>query len=439
MTKRRSHGEGTVLEWKAAYSPDTKYRARRNIVLPTGKKKEVYGYGRTAKIAVQDREARIKEAMQKAPSIKTMTVMQMMAKWLTHKSKQQRKRSTIRSYANLIKRYINPSLGTMQIAEVTPEHIQDLQYNLIDQGLYRTAQQVLMLNKCSFEYARKLYGKNIKIDNPAADIDRVPIPKVDNPKDQPWTLEEMNRFLARAKEIYDTGQSLYYPLFYTAFACGLRRGELLGLRWPEVLAKPDEFGEIRYSIKVITQRVHHTNDFYEDTPKTLASLREVPITAEHYAMLQEHRELIERFKSRGNWFDDNLVFPSASGHAIHPKNLLRSFKTIIAHLSLRVIKFHTLRKTYATYITQGLIAQDKFPPKVLQKLLGHARADVAMNVYAKVIEKDYLSATFTPTQAAEPLKAAKKSKKKKKSGKSKKGKKSKKPKKGHDLNEAILS
>ena len=55
-----------------------------------------------------------------------------------------------------------------------------------------------------------------------------------------------------------------------------------------------------------------------------------------------------------------------------------------------------MRKTYATYVTKSLIDQNKFPPKVLQQLLGHARADVAMNVYAKVIEKDYLSATFTP-------------------------------------------
>ena len=435
MTRKRSHGEGTVLEWKAAYSLDTKYRARRNIVLPTGKKKEVYGYGRTAKLAVQDREARIEIAMAKAPSIETMTVSQLMAKWLTNKSKQQRKRSTIKSYANLIKRYINPTFGEMQIAEVTPEDIQNLQYTLIDNGLYRTAQQVLMLNKTSFEYARKMYGKSIKIDNPAADIDRVPIPKIENPKDQPWTLAELDRFLVRAKEIYDTGLSLYYPLFYTAFASGLRRGELLGLRWPEVLATPDEFGEMRYSIKVITQRVHHTNDFYEDTPKTLASLREVPITLEHFELLMEHKELISHLKDRSDWFDDNLVFPSATGNAIHPKNLLRSFKTIIAHVSLRVIKFHTLRKTYATYVTQSLIAQDKFPPKVLQKLLGHARADVAMNVYAKVIEKDYLSATFTPTLKLKPEDNAEEPKKAKKPKKSKKAKKRKKAKKAKKLRE----
>ena len=92
MAKKRSHGEGTVILWKAAYSLDTKYRARRNIVLPSGKKKEVYGYGSTAKLAVHDRESKIKIAMASAPSYETITVMQLTAKWLTHKSKQQRKR-----------------------------------------------------------------------------------------------------------------------------------------------------------------------------------------------------------------------------------------------------------------------------------------------------------------------------------------------------------
>jgi len=111
----------------------------------------------------------------------------------------------------------------------------------------------------------------------------------------------------------------------------------------------------------------------------------------------EHKQLIAKLKEAPEWVDDNLVFPAFSGHPIMPRNLRRSFYSLIDQLSLRPIKFHTLRKTYATYVTQNLLQQNKFPPKVLQKLLGHSRADVAMNVYAKVIDKDYLSATFTPT------------------------------------------
>jgi len=164
-----------------------------------------------------------------------------------------------------------------------------------------------------------------------------------------------------------------------------------------VLAREDEkTGGMHYAVKVITQRVLHTGEYYEETPKTRASRREVPITKKHYYLLREHHQLIEQLKSKGKWFDDDLVFPSFTGHAIDPHNLKRSFKAITKYVGLRPIKFHTMRKTYATYVTKSLIDQNKFPPKVLQQLLGHARADVAMNVYAKVIEKDYLSATFTP-------------------------------------------
>ena len=401
MTKKRSYGEGTVLEWSGAHSPDSKFRARRKVLLPNGKKKEVYGYGRTARKAVQDREAKAKVVLAKAPSPKTMTVRQLMAKWLTNKSKQQRKRSTLKSYGNIIRVHINPYIGDKEIFKVVPEDIQTIQYGIIDSGKYRTAQQVLMVTKCAFDYARKLYSHSFELKNPAADIDRVPIPNIDNPKDKPWTLEELDQFLQLAKKYYDMGQTLYYPLYYTAFACGLRRGELLGLRWTEVFKIPtEEEDTFRYSIKIITQRVYHDNEYYEDTPKTRASIRELPITPEHYELLMEHQELINKLKEAPEWFDDNLVFPSFSGHAIQPRNLRRSFNSIIEQLSLRLIKFHTLRKTYATYVTQSLIQQNMFPPKVLQKLLGHTRADVAMNVYAKVIDKDYLSATFTPTLVA---------------------------------------
>lgn len=397
MTKKRSYGEGTVLEWSGAHSPDTKFRARRKVLLPTGKKKEVYGYGSTARKAVQDREAKVKVAMAKAPSSKTMTVRQLMAKWLTHKSKQQRKRSTLKTYGNFIRVHINPYIGDVEISRVVPEDIQTIQYRLIDRGKYRTAQQVLMVTKCAFDYARKLYSHEFEFKNPAAEIDRVSVPKIENPKDKPWTLEDLDKFLVLAKEYYDKGKTLYYPLYYTAFACGLRRGELLGLRWSEVLKNINADNSYRYSIKVITQRVYHDAEFYEDTPKTEASKREIPIASEHYDLLMEHKRLVDRLKETPEWSDDNLVFPSFSGRPIQPRNLRRSFNSLIEQLSLRPIKFHTLRKTYATYVTQNLLQQNKFPPKVLQKLLGHTRADVAMNIYAKVIDKDYLSATFTPT------------------------------------------
>ena len=397
MTKKRSYGEGTVLEWSGARSPDTKFRARRRVLLPTGKKKEVYGYGSTARKAVQDREAKIKVAITKAPSLKTITVRQLMAKWLTHKSKQQRKRSTLKTYSNFIRVHINPYIGDHEVSKVVPEDIQTIQYRLIDRGNYRTAQQVLMVTKCAFDYAQKLYSHDFELKNPATNIDRVSIPKVENPKDKPWTLEDLDKFLQLAKEYYYKGSTLYYPLYYTAFACGLRRGELLGLRWSEVLKNINADNSYRYSIKVITQRVYHDAEFYEDTPKTEASKREIPIASEHYDLLMEHKQLIDRLKETPEWCDDNLVFPSFSGRPIQPRNLRRSFNSLIKQLGLRPIKFHTLRKTYATYVTQNLLQQNKFPPKVLQKLLGHTRADVAMNIYAKVIDKDYLSATFTPT------------------------------------------
>ncbi len=403
MTKKRSYGEGTVLEWSGAHSPDTKFRARRRVLLPNGKRKEVYGYGSTARKAVQDREAKVKVAIAKSPSPVTMTVRQLTAKWLTHKSKQQWKRSTLKNYAFLIRHHINPYIGDLEVSKVVPEDIQTIQYRNIDRGCYRTAQQVLTLLRAAFEYARKLYGHNYEMKNPAADIDKVAVPKVDNPRDEPWTLEEVDQFLHLAKYYYDVGRSLYYPLYYTAFAAGLRIGELLGLRWSEVnkipIEKTDDF---RFSIKIITQRVLSHNEYYEDTPKTRSSIREIPITEEHYELLMEHAELIKKIKETLEWFDDNLVFPSFSGHAIQSRNIRRSFASITQQLSLRPIKFHTIRKTYATYVTRSLISKNKFPPKVLQKLLGHSKVDVAMNVYAKVIEKDYLEATFTPT-LPEPL------------------------------------
>jgi len=188
MTKKRSYGEGTVLEWSGA-----------------------------PRKAVQDREAKIKVVIAKAPSPVTMTVRQLMAKWLTHKSKLQLKRSTLKTYSNFIRVHINPDIGDMEATKVVPEDIQSIQYKIVDRGHYRTAQQVLMVINAAFEYASKLYGHSFEFKNPAANIDRIPIPKVENPRDKPWTLEELDKFLQLAKQYYDVGQTLYYPMYCNVF------------------------------------------------------------------------------------------------------------------------------------------------------------------------------------------------------------------------------
>ena len=149
----------------------------------------------------------------------------------------------------------------------------------------------------------------------------------------------------------------------------------------------------------VEQLVYHHGKLYWDTPKTKTSVRDVPISKGLYDFLQEHRKKLAWIKKNTrDWQEHDLVFPSYVGTPVNPNNLRRSFDNLIRRADLPPIKFHTLRKVFATYITKELMGQSKFPPKILQQLLGHSRPDMAMNIYTKVIDEDMRTAIFDPME-----------------------------------------
>ena len=392
---RRTKGEGSVSLWKASKSPDTKHRAKVTVVLPTGEKKTIYGYGPTSKTAIADREKKVKRAMAQNPNAETITVTQLAAKWLKHCKMHGLKRKSLFNYANEIRLHIKPYIGDKPLTKVTLEDLQAIQYRLITakpKPKYRTAELVTIRLKSMFSFALELYDAqiqtgDIKLVNVAASLQIPKRPKSAKPAPvKVWTTEQMEAFLNLIKEWYDKNQSLYYPLFFVAMNVGLRQSELIGLKWDRVRVRQDGQPYIR----VDTQLVHFNGKFHEETPKTEKGVRNLPISPITYALLMEYRTKLEKIARRRGWQvkDDSLVFPTFEGTPVNPGNLRRSLDTAVEQLELPRITFHTLRKLFATYVTRDLIEKGKFPPKVLQQLLGHATTRVAMEVYAQVVDDD---------------------------------------------------
>jgi integrase len=397
MPKVRTHGEGTVAEWVSSKSPNTKYRARKRISLPDGKQKRINAYGPTPKAALTALDAKVERAMLQHPEASTITVKQLVAKLLTQRKAQGRKRSTIQTYAQAYNNHINPAIGSKPFASVTLEDVQEIQNELVLAGKYRTAELAMLVLKSSYALAKKFYRRAI-LDgslffvDPTEDLDPVERP---NEKKDPvviWNATEIHAFLDLSKAEYPE-RSLYYPLYFTAIASGLRRGELLGLRQDhlqQLVRRTEDGPQELYVIEVDEQLVHHDGERYWDTPKTMHGYRKVTISEECYDVLHEHLDVLRRLgKEHGaGWNPDRLLFPTYNGTSIGPTNLRRSFDNLQRRAGVRRITFHTLRKIYSTYLTRDLIEQGKYPPKILQRLLGHARPDVSMHIYNQVVEDD---------------------------------------------------
>lgn len=202
--------------------------------------------------------------------------------------------------------------------------------------------------------------------NPVNAVDRLK----ENKRDlKLWTPEEAERFLDVAMAYR------LYALFYLAMAAGLRRGELLGLRWQDITPT---------AISVNQQLTKVKRQLVLGPPKSRSGKRRVPITANVVAVLEMHREqqALERATLEVQPPATDLVFISEIGTLLDPDNLRRVREQLMALAEVPPVSLHDLRHLHASIaIKHGTDA------KVLADRLGHARASFTLDRYTHLFEE----------------------------------------------------
>lgn len=186
---------------------------------------------------------------------------------------------------------------------------------------------------------------------------------------EPLTVAEARRFLASAE-----GHRLQ-ALFDLALRTGLRKGELLGLRWEDL----DLEGGTA-SIRRTLQRTP-TGGLTALPTKTASPERRIALPTECVHALKRHRERQdqEREAVGEDWTDSGYVFTAPDGSPTEPSTLTRHFTALCRAARLRRIRFHDLRHTAAT-----LLLEQGVELVVIKELLGHAHIGVTATVYAHV-------------------------------------------------------
>lgn len=153
--------------------------------------------------------------------------------------------------------------------------------------------------------------------------------------------EEIKRFLISAKD------DPLYIVFFLAVTTGLRRGEILGLRWKDINWE-NKSASIQKNVVVVGGKV------ILQEPKTKGSKRAISLPQTAIDALKKHKTEQTKLKlKQGILFkDQDLIITTRFGHPISPRNLLRSFYRIIKDANLPKIRFHDLRYIYATLMSQ---------------------------------------------------------------------------------------
>jgi integrase len=168
-------------------------------------------------------------------------------------------------------------------------------------------------------------------------------------------------------------------LIILAVTTGMRRGEILALRWKDI----DFDGmtlKIRRSVSYI--KVGNKNDHYESEPKTATSRRTItlPPFVVNALKQQRIRQREMRLKAGTKWQERNLVFCTKNGDFYGITTLQRQFRQLLAQAGLEPMRFHDLRHSAATI----LLSMD-VNIKVIQELLGHSNVSTTLRVYSHVL------------------------------------------------------
>jgi integrase len=290
------------------------------------------------------------------------------------------KPTTLANYESVVRLYIIPELGTVRLRDLQPEHLDALYRRLEASGKApgvglapKSVRHVHTAIRKALQdaYARGHVARNV------ADLANPPTQRQarsQNAKVKAWTVEQVSTFLVHVAD------DRLVALWILAASTGLRRGELVGLRWSAI--DLDE-GTLRVE-RTVTEAAGRVVS--SDSAKTDASERTLALDGETLRVLRTHRrrQTEERLAAGPLWEGlEGDVFTRPDGQPLRPSDVSHVFTRAARAAGLPSIGVHGLRHTYATLSIRAGV-----PAHIISRRLGHANVGITMTVYAHAFPSD---------------------------------------------------
>ena len=277
--------------------------------------------------------------------------------------------STYAGYHRNVQRHILPSLGRIGLRQLRPHHLDALYDRLLHPadgaGLApKTVYEVHLVIRGALTDAvrRGLLSRNVALVAHAPRLRS--IPRVEQ---QAWTADELQVFLRAA-----AGHRLFAAFWVAAFT-GMRRNELLGLRW-------DDFDAAKATLSINRGLVAIGYDLHETRGKTPNARRRIDLDPTTIGVLTAWRDWQHTEQQAVGIEPSGRMFTDGDGTAIHPHALSQAFERIARRASVRVIRLHDVRHTHGTLLIAAGV-----PVKVVSERLGHASPTFTIETYQHVL------------------------------------------------------
>ncbi|MCX5362371.1 site-specific integrase [Streptomyces sp. NBC_00124] len=394
MAKRRANGEGTITK-----RADGRYQAAAYVYRPDGTRTRKFVYGKT-RDEVADKLTEMQEKTRQGipAASSTMAFGDYLTYWLATIAPERLKPSTLNSYEGLTRLYIRPALGKKKLNRLTPADVRRFLTEFktsclcclrgADKERPEDKRSCCAVGRCckrlpsarTVQYIhavlRSALQQAMREELIARNVARI----VETPTVTAKEVRPLNT--AEARLLLKTAQPhRLYALWLLLVSTGLRRGEALALTWSDVDLTN---GQLRVRRNV--QRIRRELLF--GTPKTMRSVRTVPLPRHCVRALTKHREQQERERKVAGkkWQPvpgqpDGLIFTTVTGRVTDPRGLNRMLTILCRDAHVPRVRVHDLRHTCASLLlAQGVDA------RTIMETLGHSTITMTLDTYAHVMD-----------------------------------------------------
>jgi len=339
----------------------------------TGKYKQEYARVKGTK---KDAEKRLSELLHQFDNGTFMkpsktTLGEYLEKWLRDYVYPNLSPRTAEGYESIVRCHLIPALGNIPLLYLKPEHLQQYYSEKLSGGRYDgmgdlTQTTVSHHHTCLHRALKMAVQWGLIKHNP---VDAVTAPRPQRSDIHTMSEDDLYVFLEAAKK------TPYHVLFYTALFTGMRRSELLALRWCDV--------DLLLCQVYVTRSLHRlrTGEIIFRAPKTARGRRMVSLSPSAAKLLQEHKD-----KQAAQYTilgipvkDDDLVFSDFQGKPLLPDTVSHAWVKLVKRAGLDGIRLHDARHTHAS-----LLLKQGVHPKIVQERLGHATISTTLDLYSHV-------------------------------------------------------
>lgn len=296
---------------------------------------------------------------------KRMTVEQFLNLWLRDYAKRKMRASSYSIRELLVQKRIVPAIGNIELEKLNPVDINKFYGKLQDENLsssYIHSIHSLLRSALKKAIQWQITNRNI--------MSGVEPPRLEKTKIQTWTIEDIQTFLDASRE------NVCHIGFVLAAFTGMRRGEVLGLRWGDV--------DLENKKLTVAQSVYWIpgEGVIFQEPKTENSVRQIALSENVVKELKKRKaeQAQHKLLLGPGYKDHDLVCCWEDGSPIKPRNFLEHFERMIKAADVPKIRFHDIRHTHAT-----LLLKMGENIKVVSERLGHSRTSTTSDIYTHVL------------------------------------------------------